>query len=793
MLATLCLIVMFAVLIANIPSSFSQVFENYEREKYLEIDLTLTFDENAVARLINKRNIGVRYAQEVKHALSFFNLNVLAETDESFYYVELMSALPHEIERLIDYDFRYLSDMGCAVTESLAQTRRISEGDQLSIHMLDRIYQYTVIEIVPDKGLFSEAKIFVNKSQLIRDFYGLTLIDNIGNTLYLDLNDHIDPDVFAETLMADPEYGGYLLQKTIDQEKIRNLTTANMSIIAGVGLIITITMVIVMHSLFPLLTKKLRQPYAVIMTLGGHKRFMFHVFALGIGMGFVLSSVIGIGFALTITNISARAYGVQTWITMDIGATIIALVLVLCYLGFESVFQYRKITQESIVGLSRDLRYERHKFSPFVTVIAGILLIVCLLVRFIPLGYQAIVVLVLSFILAFQGISLALSLLHKFRKKPSVFRLFSLNYLKDNRTIFHSLQVLFASFLVIMIALTLHAYLYTELDRTREQISSDYLMMNIFGYQPSLKAEIMAYDSVQSVEEMFASRSASVQKIATQEEISFNFFVSMDPIQFVESFTLGLKAPISEEYLNGDTPYILLPNELSYILDIQVDDAIYLQVGEHRDIILVKIGGFFESTYYKLIYSNVSLVSEYAPIYQTNSLVIDAGGSEDLFQEMALRYGSSMYYIIKTNEFIDMFATQFEVAIRLFMVYVVAVVASFMIVIMNNNQLVFQSLKGDYAKLKSLGMKTTNFAANILKEAMVLTVIVLVFVIMEIFVFIEYLPKVMLVFHYYNEIIPRPATIMLAAAIVTAVYLLGQGYNLISIYKMKIIEEIKGE
>lgn len=793
MLATLCLIVMFAVMIANIPSAFSQVFENYEREKYLDIDITLTFDENAVARLINKRNIGVRYTQEVKHALSFFNLYVLAATDESLYYVELMSALPHEIELLIDHDFRYLPDMGCAITESMAQTRGISEGDQLSIHMLDRIYQYTVIEIVPDKGLFSETKIFVNKSQLIRDFYGLTLIDNIGNTLYLDLYDDIDPDQFAETLMSDSEYGGYLLQKTIDREKIRNLTTANMSIVAGVGLIITVTMVVIMHSLFPLLTKKLRQPYAVIMTLGGHKRFMFHVFSLGMGIWFVLSAVMGTVFAWAIVNLSARAYGVQTWITMDIGASIIALALVLGYLGFESVFQYRKITQESIVGLSQDLRYEHHRFSPFVTVIAGILLIVCVLVRFIPLGYQAIIILVLSFILAFQGISLALSLLNKFRFKPSVFRLISLNYLKDNRTIFHSLQVLFASFLVIMLALTLHAYLYAEIDRTREQISSDYIMMNIFGYQPSLKAEILAYDSVQSVEEMFASRSASVQKAETQEKVSFNFFVSMDAMQFVELFTLGLTAPISEVYLNGDIPYILLPHDLSYILDIQVDDAIYLQVGEHRDIILVKIGGFFESTYYKLFYSNVSLVSEYTPIYQTNSLVIDAGGAEDLFQEMAVRYGSSMYYIIKTDEFIDMFASQFEVAIRLFMIYVVAVVASFMIVIMNNNQLVFQSLKGDYAKLKSLGMKTTNFAANIFKEAIVLTVIVLIFAIIEIFVFIEFLPKVMLVFHYYNEIIPRPATITLAAAIVTVVYLLGQGYNLISIYKMKIVEEIKGE
>ena len=79
------------------------------------------------------------------------------------------------MELLIGEDFTSLGSQEVIITESLAkQQQSLGENAQLTIMMLGKGIFTMVIQIVPDKGLFSEHTVFVDKNTLIDDFYGLS-------------------------------------------------------------------------------------------------------------------------------------------------------------------------------------------------------------------------------------------------------------------------------------------------------------------------------------------------------------------------------------------------------------------------------------------------------------------------------------------------------------------------------------------------------------------------------------------------------------------------------------------
>lgn len=794
---SLGLVMMFAISLLNIPTFFRQVFHLDAQERYLETDLVMTFDENATARLINRRTMQNTYSESIESALSFFNLHVFTETDYAYFYTELLAAMPHEMELLIDTDLKYLSSSDAIITSSLAKRYQLALGDTLTIQMLDQTYAYQVKEIIADVGLFSGNKIFVDKTELISDFFGVPVADNLGNTVYIAIKESSSAEEVMALLASDPEYAQYKLYLAEDTEAITNQARISSAIFSGLGLMVFFTMIVVLHSLFPTLTKRIERELGLVKIFGGKPSLIGDVLMLQLLIGLLIALPIGVGGSLLIFNLTARAYQVDGWIRLEWLETLGAILFVTGFVFLEVVMHFRKLKKQREIALTSDFRYQKQSssFLLFLGVLIG-----TILVHFLkPFGWKvdALIVILLSIISAFLGISLLLKVVSdgiRRKRSTSLFRLFTLKHLRDNKLIHHSLRVLFIAFTAILIALSVRVYISEENTRFQNQVKLDYFILNIFDYDEGLQTELETDYAVLAKPSVIYEK-VSLLSVGTEaiNPETLDFFISMDYPDFQSLFQFPLVNPLEDRYLAGEMPYVLLPVRYYYTKGLEIGDQVTLQVNKTHGMISIEVAGFFDTSFDEIIYSNIATLPSMSTNYQTNSLVIDQEGETDLLKQLANRYGSEMYFVLSFAELAESIGSVYSTAADLFMVITTAMILSFLVVIINNLSLVFQSLKKEYAKLKTMGVKHRDFLFNILKEALLTGLVVVLFVIGEIFVLVAYLPRIMLFFNYYREIVPGWSTLALGGLIMILAFCVSYGLNYVRFKRLDLIQEIRLE
>ena len=794
---SLGLVMMFAIALFNIYPLFQQLFHHDARERYLDTDIIMTFDENATARLINRRTIVTDYSDEIDSALSFFNLYVFTEAKGAYFYTELMAASPHEMELLIDTDLAYLSDNEVIITQTMASEYQLAVGNSLSINMLNQTYQYDIKQVIPDRGLFAGIKIFVDKAPLIADFFSIMVADNLGNTIYIDTADTVDATDVLGRLKEDTEYHDYRITLAEDTAFLTQKAKIGSATFSGLGLLIFITMIVVLHSLFPTLSKRIERQMGLVRILGGNPRFSHHVWSIQLGTGLVLSLIFGIFGTLLFFNLAARAYQVDAFIKLSLWPTLGAVLLVVLFVAVEEMTQFQKMKKQSEIAATSDFRYEKQWSSIWVFLL---FLGATILIEIIqPFGWKvdALIIICLSVFTAFLGISVFLRVIAdegRKAKKQSVFRLFTLRYLRDNKLIHHSLRVLFVSFAAILIALSVRTFIDEEQDRITNQLALDYIILNIFDYQESLRNDIETDYAVS------AKPSAIYQNVLLNgngtEQFSgenLDYFVSMDYQDFTTMFQFPLTAPLEAHYLTNEFAYVILPSRYYFTKGLQIGDQVSLQLNETHGIISIEVAGFFDSGFDEFVYSNIAVCLSTMTDFRTNSLVIDTGTQPDLLQQLANRYGSQMYYVLSIHELADRIKSVYTTAGDLFMILTSTMIVSFMAVIINNLALVFQSMKKDYAKLKTMGIRNRDLLLNIGKEAVVTGLIVCLFILAEIFILIEHLPRIMLFFNYYQKIVPSGSTVAIAMIIMIAVFSFSYGLSYVRLKRMNLIQEVRME
>ncbi len=798
LLLSLGLVSMFVIMIANLFFVFQQLFYYDSLEDYYQIDVVMTYDENATSRLINKRNLGLSYGDDIVQSLSFFNLYVVSETTEEIFYTQLMSALPYEMEQLIDYDLDSLNDNEIVITSSLASSYHLDVGDSLMLYMLDEAYEYQINQIVPDTGLFTGNNVFVDKTRLLQDFYGLPSLNNLGNTLYLELDPSTDIDQFIEDVKADDEYANYYIYKTIDYDLINQDATRTSSILFGTGVLIVITLGMVLHSLFPLFTMKLKKQTGTILTLGGNFKFIMQVWGIQLLVFFLITSVFGLISSYVIFNIAARAYDIISYISLNWWPTIIGLCFLAGFVILEGLISFGKLKKESAIALSSDRRYEKQPLSIYWLIGSFVLFFFFLITQPFSLEVNSLIIIVFSIFASFQGISFITMLIGNYfskRKHKNLFRVFNLRYIADNKHVHHSLKVLFASFLVILITLSVRSFVTSEINSIRDSFNFDYALTNIFNYDSSLKSEIMTNYEPEAVDEVvfFRDVKLEIDDNGTPYDDKMQFFVSMDYSRFPDYFGFELISQLDEKYLDNTIPYVLIADSYRYTYSINVGDQVGLITNSSHDVITLEVAGFIKTSYDNFVYSNLIMMPEFQDDFTINSLLILTAGQQDIFRDLLEDYGSEMYYVLEVDKLVDDVGNVFETAGDLFLVLTTVMIASFLIVIINNTILVFYTMKKDYARLKTLGVKNKDFLNNIFKEIGLSTVAVMLFVIAEIFVLTEFMPRIMLFFDFYKQIVPNFGTIVFAIMLVSISFLLSYSLYFAKIIKLGIIEEINLE
>ncbi len=787
---TLSILMTLILLSLTMYPVFQQVFYYEAKEVYQTADVILTYDENSQVRIINKRNLELNYASDLSYASVFMNIYTLLGYESSEFYAQIMSAEPYELERLINQDVSNMSDRSMIVTKSFAENHQLITGEELSFFVKDTEYSYQIVQIVDDFGIFSGEKVFIQKEVLMEDLFGLPHLENIGNTIYIDLRSTVSAEEFIQTLKLDSDYQDFLMILAVDSNEIDRQATYSSSTFLGIGVLMLFAIILVLHSLFILFFKDYRIENGVISSLGGDANYTFHVWGIELGIFVLLGSVISWLMTYMLINIGGYFYGIHHFIDFPVIDVLIATAFCSIYLFFEMALMQNRVKRSSSVELSTSFRYSKTVRRYSLGIISSLLYLFFEFIHPFSVGIEAIIQVVLSIIVLFQlfeWMIVWLYTLMKKRNKPSLFSSISIRQMKDNPFFNHSFKVLFVIFLLTISVFSINQFIDTEFDAFSEQLQVDYAIFGIFDYQATMKDDILNDFDVDKVDDGIVYQESLMHFGDEIRRTHFN--VSMEYEAFLENYAFETTEEIDFS-LSGNLPAIIIPQSMGFIYGVEIGDTIHMDMS--RDILNVPfvIVGFFVTNFDNIVYTNIYENESYQDIVSTNTIFIQSNNPE-VYTDLIHRYSLDMYYVISMQSFMDDYNDYILSINSMFIFLCTVLIICFVVVMVNNILLIFYSMKSDYAKMIILGQNGKDFFVMLLKEALLIFTILVILCIGETFVFVKYFPKIMLVFHYYKSIVPTwdvlVKTFLFEAVILGGAY----AYYFLKIRNLKLIDETK--
>ncbi len=788
---TLSLVFTLLLMLLGMNFSLSKIYEFESANIYQDIDIVMTYDEYSSSRLINKRYLTDEYSMDIRYSLSFFNLDVLIE-DDSPYYAKLMSALPHEFELLVDMDVNTFQNQ-MIITESFAKEYGLMIGDTVSFSVFDKTYEYEVGDIFKDTGLFSGITFYIDKEKLFEDAYGLGTLTNFGNEIYIYTFEETTISTLIADLKMDEHFQDYHIFPTFDQEYITEKANDTSSMMLALGLIVLIAILMVLDSLFPIVNKEIRQQLGITETLGADSRFLWHVNLRQWMIYTLISFVLAYGITLFSINYGTKVYGYVGFIPIKLTTTLLALAIVLIFVIFRAKLGFSKEEKLSLAAKSYDKTYLRYKLKYWLMILSGVVLIVEMIFGFLPLGYKGLIISISSLYLAMTLASLVLiylsKLLAKFGKM-SVFKIFQLKYLQTNKHIHQSLKVIMISLMALVLIFSVRVFMFGEVDNFYKAMGFDLAVVNIYDYDDSLNEDIADFAVTSNDPAVFYHN--IVIHLADGEVETSRFFISMNYESVDKYFNMDFEnSYYTNSQISADEPYALLPINFQLVYGLEVGDVIYLDLNYKLENIEMTIGGFINTSFDNIVYSNIFEVEGYSLEAKPNSIFINTDDKDNTFDDLVRDYSDNMYYIMDPElYFADTVASVMNLT-DYFTVFTLFMIICFVIIIFNNTILVFYGLRNDLAKIKVLGAKDSTFIANLAKEYLVVLSIVFLIGLGEILILSEHLKYVVLLTNYYKNISSTPLTIINSCAIVSIVLICSYLYYFYNIKKIKVVNEIK--
>jgi hypothetical protein len=783
------------VTVLTMNDAFRQVYFTQGYEKYINIDLTLTYDSNSDSRIINKRNLLEHFSSYFDFAGSFFNYYSLTETGEASYYSQVFSGTVSDFETVIDYNLGSLGFKGTFITGSMAQEYSLSVGDQISIFVADRAILYTVKKIIPDHGLFTGKSLFVDKTELLHEIYGFSSLSNLGNIIYFNLKEGTNPEDFITILENDAEYGDFVAAMTVDPAKAELAALNTSAMFIGVIGVTLIALILVLNSIFPLLFKDFRSQIGIIQVLGGSQAFSLSVWMLQFAMYSVLAIPLGIFVAWYALNEGASIAGILSSIILPTWKVGLAVAGFIVIIGGEILYRYSRLAKQSSIALTYDRRYERTKRSRIILPAAVLLLAAEMLFRPFDEKINTAVTLILGLIVSFSFISFALDLYAGFsikKKHLTLFTLFGAKNMKNNLVIHNSLKIAMISTLVIVLTLTVRSFITGETNAAMEEIRADYFLTNIVDYSEELKTRIASEYETEFIEETITYQNVYVNFTPGVEtdRRKIRFVISLPYEELSTYFEYVIDDGVSAQFADTEIAYIALPVPVGKIYGLEVGDAVTLELSREIPMKTFIVAGFIHTNFTNIAFTNLCNLTEYQDGELFNTILIrssDDGIKTGLMKE----YNARMYYLIDIDEMIvDSVKELFNLSDYLsFISYAIAF--AFIFVIINNSLLVFYSLKSEYAKIKVLGVSTSELFIQIGHEVLVMVLIISLASFAFLLLLIPNLGPLMLFLRYYKDIRTDVPAVLLRVMIGSLAFLIGYGSYFFKARSMNVIQEIK--
>lgn len=741
---------MLMLLLFSIQPYLKNLLRTEAVETYGSIDLVITYDANSGRRILNQRKLATDYGS-IGEWSTFFNTLAYAK-DRT---VQLFGG-PNGGMRFLTGSTKFPIDGDEAfVTETLAREWGVGIGDRIAIHLKGTPYEYQIVGIEPDRGLFSNEAVFVEKTALLSKLLQIQNLGNLGNTIYVRLN-HVDQiDNWIETLKNDPEYADFDYIKVVDPVAFHRIANYSTSILSGILLLGVISVFVVIRSVVPLYHREFQHQIGVVKLLGANpgwmeRRWTFQFLILG-----VFALPVGWGLFILILEIGRMAYGIHSAIAFPISQMFLGSLVFLVLFQILSWLEIRRFSALSAMDATRD----RYVFSSSRRGIAIGLMTLCLIGNSVFVPFPEAWSATISFLL---GIGIALELFPFLfecvkrvikRNHASYFRLVSMPWLASSKPLHGAIRVAFVTMLVLTASFSIVRFVTTEADAISAQVQTDYLLANVFDYNEAMKADLIGYEGVDTVGEaiLFERTTMSFRN----KEKTVRFHLSMRSEDWMNAFEFPLSGTMLEKLEDVHGLFAAVPMSIAKSLGIQIGDTIVLDSGSLLGPLEYEVAGFLEFNYDNLILTNLIANEPSRSTQSVNALFVSGNPSSSLFDAIASDFGARMYAMIPVKQMVDSLKAPIVGATRFIVAVSASFAAAFGVVLWNNAKMVFQQFKSDYARYWVLGLSKRELIARVAVEFLAMSILLLLFGVLSVCLILPSANGTMLLFGFYKKI-PYP-------------------------------------
>jgi hypothetical protein len=487
----------------------------------------------------------------------------------------------------------------------------------------------------------------------------------------------------------------------------------------------------------------------VLNIIGDEKKQGYRIALSQWGYYILISFVAGVIISHLVVNVGGYFYGIDSFILINplISLSALATVFFLVFLKNFLLVRNRYKLSSVVNTTNKRYAYAKYNFILIAFLVLGLLLIMIL--EPFSRKVNSLIIVVLSLYLSMIFVIHVFKYLAKLLSgRKSSFRLFNLNHIKANRHIHQSLSVIFLSFIVVAIMLTVRFYIAKEVSEVMSDNKYDILMVNLYDYEDALVDEVRSFD-IESADEALVYEDVYLN-INESKKVLIKNFVSLDETSYADYFDFELVNSVSNSQ-TIDLPEIYLPYSFSDVYGFEEGDVIDLDLAPDLRGIEFVISGFINTSYDHFVYSDIYDRMPELNL-KFNTIFINSDNTESTIDELIENYSSSMYYFIDAQEQLDQQLNLTRSVLALFTVITVFIILSFMFVVYNNTLLRYYSLKSDYAKVVVLGMSNKKIARNLSMEYLFMILSMILIGLIEAFILSEHFKNVLLFFDYYKNI-----------------------------------------
>ncbi len=709
--------------------------------KYRDIDFSMGVTLNSNLRFFSIRPLDDATELDivVDDYAPFFEMDTLVEINGTKQYVKTMaSTLDHlvKVSNPIHYPNLTLNNDEVIITQSLADTYQLNNGDFITLYLGDLTKDYFIVDIVEDGGLFLDETIYLNKDGSLSFF--LTALNpslsslnpifltNFYNQVYFDVKDGVTDSEAMSYVSSITQFSDLKFQLAIDHQAVDQQIRRNVSFFNLIIIIVFLVILLVMQTTFMLYFDEKKKGFAVIDLLGGSHLFSYGVVLLEILIFFSISLIASIFITNSVIQNGMRFVGSPATYRLEF-ITIFwcALATLLIYV-ITSIYYFINFNKESSIRqtVSQSIEKQMHWIPMLVTLVLSISVyfLTQLNAVFLWIGYnRAIIQSIAAFVILFSSAFLLIFLfskLQKIQKKPMVFAL-QLKILLAKKSFYQYISVLLVCFVSIFLLILANDHMDKRMSKYETEFKVDFVLTNFISRYEETFTHISSLDTVED-----AAKVGYLQNIEFADfQQNLNSVVSMDPQLITDYFNLDLNDSSISKLENSDQSIIILPERFRLLYDMKIGDQVDLILSPIHALETFEIGGFYNKEIGDMAFTNLHLFSIYDDISQ-NTIFVNASLDKTALQnELVNLYSKNMVYVLDFQTIVDARLNQMRTATDYLTIILSAIIGCFILSIFNHSILLLGQMKDSYARLYVLGFSKQKMMVSLIKESIAMFII----------------------------------------------------------------------